>query len=108
MTTRDGTSLSATTAPFEGAATPLCIDVAGTVASRPGLPRQHPLAALVTTSGGVLQPIAVGGDDVRALVDTLMDAIAASTEGHLTGGHRPTPIMTPHVTTDADLDAVGL
>lgn len=60
----------------------LHVDPSGEFARALGVPGNRPVGVLLTTSGDVLQPIAVGGDETATLVGTVLAAAAEARGPH--------------------------
>ncbi|MCC4247463.1 MULTISPECIES: MauE/DoxX family redox-associated membrane protein [Microbacterium] len=62
--------------PLSSADVGLHADPSGEFAVALGIPADRPAGVLLTTSGGLLRPIAVGGEETASLVDTVLAAAA--------------------------------
>ncbi|MBQ9916871.1 MAG: hypothetical protein IJO71_06680 [Microbacterium sp.] len=60
----------------------LHVDPSGEFSQALGIPGNRPVGVLLTTSGEVLQPIAVGGDETATLVGTVLAAAAEARDSH--------------------------
>lgn len=63
----------------------LHVDPSGEFARALGIPGTRPVGVLLTTTGEILQPIAVGGDETAALVGTVRAAAADTGGPHADG-----------------------
>lgn len=67
--------------PLSAADEGLHADPSGEFAVALGIPGNRPVGVLLTTTGEILQPVAVGGDETATLVDTVLAAAADARAG---------------------------